>query len=597
MNTANEIKVVYSNLVEMQENSCRKYAGNPLFGTKKDGVFHWTTFEEFAQLVNDFRGGLASLGVGKNDKVAIISKNTVQWAVASYASFGLEAQFVPMYETQLPRDWEYISRDCGAKVLLAANLAIYDQIKSFPKNMENLEHTVLLEGEEDPETISYDSLLQKGKDQPVESGNPDYEAEMGMLYTSGTTGNPKGVLLTHHNMLFIVASVMQALRMDPGDRSLSFLPWAHSFGQLAEVHALIQSGYSAGLVADVNEIVDDMALVKPTIFFAVPRVYNRIYDRLNTQIREKPKVIQNLFKAGLNRAKREREGETLGFLDSLILTLARKIIFRKILDRFGGRLRLAVSGASALSSEVAEFVNDLGIMVLEAYGLSENAAALTGNLPHARKFGSVGRPFPGVRIEIDRGVEGSKEEDGEVVAYGENIMKGYHNLPEETKKTLNKDHGLRTGDLGHLDDDGFLYITGRVKEQYKLENGKYVAPAPLEEDLKLSPYINQVMIYGLNQTHNVALIVVDMEALSQFAKENSLSEKGSALLDHASVRELYTNEIRSQSNNFKSFELIQNFTLLDEEWTIDNGLLTPTLKLKRSVVEDHFKNAIASLYP
>ena len=298
----------------------------------------------------------------------------------------------------------------------------------------------------------------------------------------------------------------------------------------------------------------------------------------------------------MKHAKREREGETLSFLENLALTLARKIIFKKILDRFGGRLRLAVSGASALSAEVAEFVNDIGIGVYEGYGLSENSAALTMNLPGKRKFGSVGKPLPGIRIEIDSSVEGSKEEDGEVVAYGENIMKGYHNLPEQTSSTLTESRGLRTGDLGHLDEDGYLYITGRIKEQYKLENGKFVAPAPLEEELKLSPYITQAMIYGLNQEHNVALIVADMEKVRQFADEKGLSGSNPELLQLSEVRELFKKEIQQFSTTFKNFERIEDFSLLDEEWNPDNGLLTPTMKIKRSVIEEKFKENITSLY-
>ena len=283
-------------------------------------------------------------------------------------------------------------------------------------------------------------------------------------------------------------------------------------------------------------------------------------------------------------------------MENLALTLARKIIFKKILDRFGGRLRLAVSGASALSAEVAEFVNDIGIGVYEGYGLSENSAALTMNLPGKRKFGSVGKPLPGIRIEIDSSVEGSKEEDGEVVAYGENIMKGYHNLPEQTSSTLTESRGLRTGDLGHLDEDGYLYITGRIKEQYKLENGKFVAPAPLEEELKLSPYITQAMIYGLNQEHNVALIVADMEKVRQFADEKGLSGSNPELLQLSEVRELFKKEIQQFSTTFKNFERIEDFSLLDEEWNPDNGLLTPTMKIKRSVIEEKFKENIESLY-
>ncbi len=586
----------YKNLIEMLDNSRKLYADRPLFGTKRDGTYEWTTYEQFAEKVDDFRGGLASLGVSSGDKVAIISKNTEEWAVSAYATYGLCGQHIPMYETQLVKEWEYIVRDCSAKVLLVSNPAVLEQTLDFPGRVDSLEHVVLISGSSSKEVKTYDDLLKTGRENPVEAQQPESGSPMGMIYTSGTTGDPKGVILSHRNIIFECQAVLPLLGMTENDRSLAFLPWAHVFGQVAEVHGLINSGGSAGLVEDVNTLIEELAVVKPSMFFAVPRVYNRIYERLTGQMQQKPGFIRSLFYAGLKQAKREREGETLGFMENLTLTLARKIIFKKVLNRFGGNLRIAVSGASALSPDVAEFVNDLGISLYEGYGLSENSAALTVNYPGARRFGSVGKPLPGVRIEIDNSVQGSKEEDGEIVAYGENIMLGYHNLPEKTTETITADGGLRTGDLGHLDSEGYLYITGRVKEQYKLDIGEYVAPAPLEETLKLSAYIDQVMLYGFNRPNNVALIVAAMPAVEQYAQSNGISGSGESLLNESSIRDLFREQLTLYGKDFKTFEHPQNFALLAEEWSIDNGLLTPTLKLKREVVEQKFKVQIESLY-
>ena len=586
----------YKNLIEMLDNSRKRYAERPLFGTKRNENYEWTTYEQFAEKVDDFRGGLASLGVSSGDKVAIISKNTEEWAVSAYATYGLCGQHIPMYETQLAKEWEYIVRDCSAKVLLVSNPTVLEQTLDFPERIDSLEHVVLISGSSSKEVKTYDDLLKTGRENPVEAQQPESGSPMGMIYTSGTTGDPKGVILSHRNIIFECQAVLPLLGMTENDRSLAFLPWAHVFGQVAEVHGLLNSGGSAGLVEDVNTLIEELAVVKPSMFFAVPRVYNRIYERLTGQMQEKPGFIRSLFYAGLKQAKREREGETLGFMENLTLTLARKIIFKKVLNRFGGNLRIAVSGASALSQDVAEFVNDLGISLYEGYGLSENSAALTVNYPGARRFGSVGKPLPGVKIEIDNSVQGSKEEDGEIVAYGENIMLGYHNLPEKTKETITPDGGLRTGDLGHLDSEGYLYITGRVKEQYKLDIGEYVAPAPLEETLKLSAYIDQVMLYGFNRPNNVALIVAAMPAVEQYAQSNGISGSGESLLKESSIRDLFREELSVYGKDFKSFEHPQNFALLAEEWSIDNGLLTPTLKLKREVVEQKFKDQIESLY-
>lgn len=594
--TTSATKGTHQNLVQMLENSRQRFGDQPLYGTKRDGIYEWTTYEEFAEKVDALRGGLASLGVSAGDKVAIICKNTEEWAVSAYATYGLCGQHIPLYETQMAKEWEYIIRDCGAKILLAANPTVFEQTRNFPDKIDTLEHVVLLSGSVSGDVTTYEDLLKTGRENPIEALQPESNSPMGMIYTSGTTGNPKGVILSHRNLIFECSVVLPLLGMTKDDRSLSFLPWAHVFGQVSEVHGLISAGGSAGLVENVDTLIEELGIVKPSMFFAVPRVYNRIYERLRGQMKEKPGFIRALFYGGLKQAKREREGETLGFLDNLTLTLARKIIFKKILNRFGGNLRVAVSGASALSPAVAEFVNDIGISIYEGYGLSENTAALSVNYPGVRRFGSVGKPLPGVRIEIDKSVEGSKEEDGEVLAYGENIMLGYHNLPDKTKESITPDGGLRTGDLGHLDADGFLYITGRVKEQYKLENGKYVAPAPLEESLKLSAYIDQVMLYGFNRPHNVALIVAAMPAVEQYAEGLGISGSSESILNEPRIRELFEEQLKHYGKDFKGYEHPQNFALLSEEWDIDNGLLTPTLKLKREVVEEQFKTEIESLF-
>jgi long-chain acyl-CoA synthetase len=594
--TTSAAKGTHQNLVQMLENSRQRFGDQPLYGTKRDGIYEWTTYEEFAEKVDALRGGLASLGVSAGDKVAIICKNTEEWAVSAYATYGLCGQHIPMYETQMAKEWEYIIRDCGAKILLAANPTVFEQTRNFPDKIDTLEHVVLLSGSVSGDVTTYTDLLKTGRENPIEALQPESNSPMGMIYTSGTTGNPKGVILSHRNLIFECSVVLPLLGMTKDDRSLSFLPWAHVFGQVSEVHGLISAGGSAGLVENVDTLIEELGIVKPSMFFAVPRVYNRIYERLRGQMKEKPGFIRALFYGGLKQAKREREGETLGFFDNLTLTLARKIIFKKILNRFGGNLRVAVSGASALSPAVAEFVNDIGISIYEGYGLSENTAALSVNYPGVRRFGSVGKPLPGVRIEIDKSVEGSKEEDGEVLAYGENIMLGYHNLPDKTKESITPDGGLRTGDLGHLDADGFLYITGRVKEQYKLENGKYVAPAPLEESLKLSAYIDQVMLYGFNRPHNVALIVAAMPAVEQYAEGLGISGSSESILNEPRIRELFEEQLKHYGKDFKGYEHPQNFALLSEEWDIDNGLLTPTLKLKREVVEEQFKTEIESLF-
>jgi long-chain acyl-CoA synthetase len=285
---------------------------------------------------------------------------------------------------------------------------------------------------------------------------------------------------------------------------------------------------------------------------------------------------------------------TLG--EQISLPLAKKLVFSKIVGKFGGRLRFAFSGAAALSRDVAEFIDNLGIEVYEGYGLTESSGCTTSNRPGHSRLGSVGKPVPGVEVKIDTNISGVAEGEGEVVIYGTGVMAGYHNQEGETRQALTEDGGLRTGDLGRLDADGYLYITGRVKELYKLSNGKYVAPAPLEEKLQLSPFIAQCVVYGENQTHNVALIVPDMDSLKPWAAENGVGASPEEILKSPKTRKLFEDELAKYGKEFKGYERVQSFFFETTPLTIDNGMLTPTLKLKRRVVVKHYAERFGALY-
>ncbi len=582
----------YKNLVEVLEWSAEKYQERKLFGTKRGGQWEWITYGDFSTQVDQFRGGLADLGVVKDDKVAVISNNRVEWAVAAYATYGLEAAYVPMYEAQLPKEWKFIIDDCGAKVALCATKAIYDEVVKLKEEIPSLEHVICFElPESNP--ASFAALCAKGKDNPVDAKHPPTEATAGFIYTSGTTGNPKGVILAHSNIASNINALHEIFLFEPDDRSLSFLPWAHSFGQTCELHSLISMGCSMGINDEVPSLVGNLAEVRPTVLFAVPRIFNRIYDGVNKQMQDKPGFIQSLFKSGIANANKKSAGEPLGVMAGIGLSLADKIIFSKIREKFGGRLKYAVSGSAALNKDVAKFIDALGIMVYEGYGLTETSPIATANYPDNRKIGSVGKAVPGVTIQIDKSVTGD-EVDGEIVIYGPNIMQGYHNRDEENAKVLMDDGGFRSGDMGRLDDEGYLYITGRIKEQYKLENGKYVVPTPLEEELKLSPYIANVMIFGANKPHNVALVVPDMEAVTKWADETGADV--SDVSTSKALRDLIDGELKERAASFKGFERPKSFVVVAEDFTTDNGMLTPTLKLKRRNVLKKYSGDLESLY-
>ncbi len=590
--------VRFTNLVEMFERSAERFRTNRLFGVKRDGRYVWLTFGEVRDRVDHLRGGLATLGVGKGDKVAVIANNRPEWAIGAYATYGLGAQYVPMYEAQLAKDWKYILVDSGAKVLLCANAEIYAKCVPFVDEIDTLEHVVDLNSRA-ADATSYEGLLAAGRAKPTQSVKPESTDICGFIYTSGTTGNPKGVLLSHGNITSNINAVHDVFPMDASDTSLSFLPWAHSFGQTVELHCMLSYGASMGLAESVTTILDNLLEVRPTLLFSVPRIFNRIYDGVHKKMAAAGGAKKALFDRTIHVAQGRRrlaaDGSSSMLLD-LQYKVLDKLVGSKIRERFGGRLKYAFSGGAALSREVGEFIDNLGITVYEGYGLTETSPIATANWPDNQLIGSVGKQIPGVRIEI-HDTETAPAGQGEIVVYGPNVMQGYHNLPEETEQAFTEDGGFRTGDMGRIDADGFVFITGRVKEQYKLENGKYVVPAPLEEKLKLSPFINQIMIDGTNRPFNTAVIVPELESLRLWAKDKGVRFSGDAdLCQSTEVRELLEQQIAEYSTEFKGYERPKKFFVSHEEFSTANDMLTPTLKLKRRNVMVAYDAQIKGLY-
>jgi long-chain acyl-CoA synthetase len=582
----------FKTLVELWEQSTERHGPREVFGTKTNGAWHWISYAQFKLEVDALRAGLATLGIGRGDRVALIAGNRVEWAAAAYATFGLGATFVPMYEAQPLEDWAFILKDCEAKLVLGANAEVLDKIASIQQRLPNLAHTIGLDLPES-DGRSYKRLLAKGKAQPHAVQHPAPDQDACFIYTSGTTGAPKGVVLTHWNIASNVIAAGEIFPLRPTDRSLAFLPWAHAFGQTCELHMLFSEGCSLALNDEVPNLLGNLAQVKPTILIAVPRIFNRIYDGVNKQMTERPKLIQKLFSAGISAATKKKRGASLTLGEGLALAAADKLIFSKVRGRFGGRLRFSVSGSAALAREVAEFVDALGIAVYEGYGMTEASPVVTANCPDATRIGTVGKAMPRIRIEIDHAAT-ADEKNGEIIVYGDNVMRGYHHREEEQRQVLMADGGLRTGDMGFLDEDGYLHITGRIKEQYKLETGKFVVPSPLEEELKLSPYILNTMLFGLNRPHNVALVVIDEPAVSKWAREKGLEIKDFA--SDPAVRELIGKELETRSRNFRSYEKPKAFLLIGEDFTIENGLLTPSLKVRRNLVLARYQPNLEALY-
>ena len=589
-------------LVEVLERSLQRWPARPLFVHKPPGQSDWRTvsYREFAQLVGRVRAGLRGLGVGPGDKVGLIANNRLEWAALAYATYGLGAALVPMYESQHEREWEFISRDAELKVLFAGNEDIFNKVAPLAEKVPGLRKVILLDTPSaslSHGVLAFAELARATGDVPAL--RPAAEDVACLLYTSGTTGDPKGVVLTHGNIVSNVLALRSVINLEPDHRTLSFLPWAHALGHTVELHMLIASGASTGIAESVERLVQNFTEIRPTALVAVPRVFMKIYAGVEKLMAAKPGPIQSLYRKGVKLGIARANGARLGLWSALVLWLCDRLVFAKIRARFGGRLKFAVSGAAALAREVAEFMEALGVEVYEGYGLTETSPIVSGNVPGKRRLGSVGLPLPGVRVVIDRaaaGNLGADARDGEIVVHGPNVMRGYHRREAETRQMLTADGGLRTGDLGRLDEDGFLWITGRLKEQYKLENGKYVVPAPLEERLKLSPFIANVAIYGDNRPCNIALVVPNLDHVQSWATARGLAGAPSSLITHPELKQAVQSEIDRLSVEWRGYERVRGLLLVAEDFTQANDMLTPSQKIKRRNVFARWREEIDRLY-
>ena len=449
-----------------------------------------------------------------------------------------------------------------------------------------------------PDTMA--DMEKKGAAKKVKSIYPDSSSICILIYTSGTTGDPKGVLLSQANITSNAHAAMACFpEMNENDRGLSILPWAHVFG-LAELVIYCFLGGSIGFAESTTTIAADLALVKPTMLTAVPRVFNKVYDGLWTKMNEEGGLPKALFVMGVESAKKKRELAAQGksdFMTNLKFKIADAIVFKKIRAKLGGRLKGSMTGSAMMNPEISHFFWDMGIPLYDAYGLTETSPGATMNRPTKYRIGSVGPAMGLGKIVIDKSVTGPEANDGEIIIYGPNVMQGYHNKPEATAAVMTPDGGFRTGDRGRLDEEGFLFITGRLKEQFKLENGKYVFPVAIEEDIKLNHYIENAMIYGEGREFNVALIIPDFVALDKWAEKNNLPKDHAELLKKDETKKFLENEIINQLKGaYGSYEIPRKFIFIAEPFSLENGMLTQTMKLKRRVVFDKYQDQIKALY-
>ncbi|MFT3927603.1 MAG: long-chain fatty acid--CoA ligase [Myxococcales bacterium] len=589
----------YKDLCELYESSVRSFSEKPLFGTRESRGWHWLSYRDFASRVDVLRAALGMRGISRGDRVALIAPNGVDWATVAFATFTAGGVLVPIYPYQRYDDWLDILRDANPRFVFTHDIEAASAVNGWRSELHPDLLSVSMAGRAIAGSISLDELTERALSSELPVQRLDPKDLCTLIYTSGTSGRPKGVQLSHANVVAVLNDLRRIFPVNSSDRSLAFLPWAHAFGQVVELYGLFSMGASLAVAPNEDEIVKSLQEVRPTLIFSVPKLFNRLYDTLQERVRREGVLTRRLFDEALENARQRRrirgQGKARGVVE-LKAKVYDRLVFERIREQFGGRVHYAVSGGAQLAPEVAEFVDSLGITLYEGYGLTEAAPIVSANWPGARKLGSVGKPLPSVRVMIDHNV-GPNTRDGEIIVYGPNVMRGYHNAPDETARALTAEGGLRTGDLGYIDKEGFLFVTGRIKEQYKLDNGRYVVPSPLEADLRASRFIRHVMLCGDGRPHNVALIVPEFEFLESWAQEQGIrTGSREELLQHPDVRTTFAREIERCSETFRQFEKVRGFGLLEHDFSVEDGTLTHTLKIRRREVQSVYAELIDELY-
>lgn len=571
---------------------------------KKDGVWHGISSDAFRTAVEELSMGLRELGLEKGDRVAILSENRPEWAFADLAALTAAAVDVPVYATLTPAQVLYILNDSEAKLAFVSSPLQARKIAEVRDQAKPLRHVIRMEDDPGfPEgTLSIDEVRARGraalaKDKDAvrrRAAETRPEEVATLIYTSGTTGDPKGVMLTHDNLVSNVKGSLAAFSgIGAQDTALSFLPLCHVFERMGGHYLMLYVGATIAYAESVEQVSANMLEVRPTLILSVPRLYEKMYARINEKVAADPPARQKMFRwaLGVGRAAFHHRVErtTPGPLLRLKRALADRLVFSKIKARTGGRLRLFISGGAPLSREIAEFFGAAGLLILEGYGLTETSPVISVNTPEALKPGSVGRPIPGVEVRI--------AEDGEILTRGPHVMKGYYKRPEATAEAIDPQGWFHTGDVGLIDRDGFLVITDRKKDIIVTSGGKNIAPQPIENQLKTHPLIGELVMIGNRRSFPAALLVPNFDNLEKWAKARGLSYAGrEELVGKPEVATLYDVTVRELGRDLAKFEQIKKLTLLAREFSLEAGELTPTLKVKRRFVEQKYKDLIDRMY-
>jgi long-chain acyl-CoA synthetase len=580
-------------------NTIKSYPKDDLMLFKKEGRYTPISTKEFGEKVINFSLGLKKLGLNSGDKLIILSENRPEWTMTDVATLCLGGITVPIYTSLSPEQVKYIIKDSDAKVVVCSNEELWDKVRTVKSELPLVSHFITFLADAPEGVKTFDEVVELGKQRAQEEPElfdllalavkPADVASI--IYTSGTTGEPKGVMLTHSNFISNVTSVSGIIPISQKDTSLSFLPLSHSYERTV-TFAMLYNGCTIGYVESMETVAENMLEVRPTIMGAVPRLFEKIYSKVLDNVLSSSPLKRKIFfwalKTGKKYGVRHLENKPISGFLSFKRNLAHKLVFSKIIEKTGGRINFFVTGAAPLSKDIAEFFYAMGIVVLEAYGLTETSPAATFNTFEELKFGTVGKPIPGVEVKI--------AEDGEILIKGPNVMKGYYKKEEETKEVIRGDW-FYSGDIGYLDEDGFLVITDRKKDIVVTAGGKNVAPQQIENLLKLNPYITMAVAIGDRRRFMSALIVPEFEKLEEYAKLHDITYSNrSELVKNEKIVDFFLSEVNKSLKDLAAYEQVKKIALLDRDFEIAKGEITPTLKVKRNIIEEKYADLIEFLY-
>lgn len=568
------------------------------FRHKQNGIYRDISHGEVYARVCALASALRSLRIVKGDRVALLSENRIEWAVADLAILSCGAVNVPIYATLPAHQVEYMLRDSGARAVFVSSRAQLAKVDAIRRRLLELEHVIAFDADATGDgVLSLESVVSDGRALAAETDFRAMVADVSkndwasIIYTSGTTGEPKGAILSHGNFMANVRQCLEVYRIGPDDTCLSFLPLSHVFERMAGFYTMMTAGVSIVYAESIETVADNLREVSPTVVCSVPRVYEKMYARVLDAVAKGSPPRRALFRWAMGVGREYLAASLAGGAGPWLSAkrrLARALVFKKFEERVGGRLRFFFSGGAPLALEIAEFFNSAGIRIMEGYGLTETSPVISVNTFENFRLGTVGKPVPGVEVRI--------AEDGEILARGDNVMLGYYKKPQETAEAL-AGGWFHTGDIGHLDVDGFLVITDRKKDLLATAGGKKVAPQPIEGRLKQSPFVAEAILIGDRRPFIVVLLIPNFERLAAWASQAGLSHDDRARLVAApAVRELYQKVIDGVNADLAQHERVKLFALLPDELTIADGQLTPTLKVRRRIVEKMYRNEIETMY-